>query len=163
MGDEVIGTDSHVTFHYLLTDNAGAEIDNSTQHQPMQYIHGHNVIFPAVEEALSGLKEGEVIKITLAPDEAWGPHDPQYLAEVPREQFDFEIEVGSVVQGQNPEHGSSQPFMVTALDEQTVTLDGNHPLAGKTITFSIRIEAVRKATAQELAVIAKDQEPPTVQ
>jgi FKBP-type peptidyl-prolyl cis-trans isomerase SlyD len=163
MGEEVIGTDSHVTFHYLLTDNAGHELDNSTGHQPMQYIHGHDVIFPAVEEALTGLKEGEVIKITLAPNEAWGPHDPKYVAEVPRDQFDFELEVGSVVQGQNPEHGMSQPFMVTAFDEQNVTLDGNHPLAGKTITFSIKIEAVRKATLEELAAIAKDREPPTMQ
>jgi FKBP-type peptidyl-prolyl cis-trans isomerase SlyD len=163
MGDEMIGTDSHVTFHYLLTDSTGKELDNSTGHQPMQYIHGHDVIFPAVEEALTGLKQGEVIKITLGPEEGWGSHDPQYVAEVPRDQFDFELEVGSVVQGQSPEHGTSQPFIITALDEQTVTLDGNHPLAGKTITFSIKIEAVRKATTEELAAIAKGAAPPTMQ
>jgi FKBP-type peptidyl-prolyl cis-trans isomerase SlyD len=163
MTDERIGSDSHVTFHYLLTDSAGGEIDNSTQHQPMQYIHGHNAIFPAVEEALTGLKQGQVIKLTLAPDEAWGPHDAKYVTKVPRDRFDFELEVGSVVQGQSPKHGNSQPFLVTAVDEQTVTLDGNHPLAGKTITFSIKIEAVRKATPEELAAIAGASAAPTMQ
>jgi len=164
MSETTICADSHVTFHYLLTDGAGTEIDNSTGKQPMQYIHGHRAIFPAVEEALTGLKAGEVISITLSPEEAWGAHDPDYVIEVPRDRFDFELEVGGVVQGQSQEQGLSQPLLITGLGKDTVTLDGNHPMAGKTICFTIKIETVRAATAQELAALDRGPAaPPTTQ
>lgn len=151
-----IERDRVVSFHFLLTDDSGAEIDTSTGREPLVYLHGHENLFPAVEKALEGKTAGEVVKVRLTPEDAFGAHDPEYLVEVPRDRFDFEISVGDLVQGQDQD-GLTQPFKVTKIGDNEVTLDGNHPLAGKSLNFTISIEEVREPTPEDLENLKDDE------
>ena len=140
-----------VGFHYILTDDTGTELDNSSGRDPMTYIHGMGMIIPGLEQALEGQVIGASLNVSIAPEDGYGVVDLQMIEEVPRESFrDVDtIEVGMQFEAQT-EKGDTVAVTVTAVSDDTVTVDGNHPLAGKTLNFDVSVEEVRDATEEEL-------------
>tara|TARA_B100000780_G_scaffold85815_2_gene58945 strand:- start:12566 stop:13063 length:498 start_codon:yes stop_codon:yes gene_type:complete len=140
-----------VGFHYTLTDDTGTELDSSSGRDTMTYIHGLGMIIPGLEQALEGQVVGASLNVSIAPEDGYGVVDPQMIEEVPRDSFrDVDtIEVGMQFEAQT-EKGDTVAVTVTAVSDDTVTVDGNHPLAGKTLNFDVSVEEVRDATEEEL-------------
>lgn len=143
--------DTIVSLHYTLTDESGAVLDSSTAHEPFAYLHGYGHIIRGLEAALEGCEPGFNGAVQVAPADGYGERNPQAVFEVPRDQFPAteDIQVGMQVQGEGA-HGAMN-FMVIGINDQSVVLDANHPMAGKTLNFAVELLAVREATAQELA------------
>ena len=141
-----------VSIHYKVADAANAEvIDSSEGSEPMTYLHGAQNIIPGLEQALEGKVVGDELAVTVEPAEAYGEYSEDRIQEVPIEAFqDMEkVEPGMVV---TAESGDGQiNLVVTDVSESTVTVDANHPLAGKSLTFDVKVEAVRDASEEELA------------
>jgi len=144
-----ISKNKFVSLVYTITD----EDDNILERidMPIQYIQGgKSQVIEKIETALDGHQVGDLVHVTLNPDEAFGPHDPELtfsddINNVPP-QFHS---IGAEVEFQN-EQGESKIFYVTKIEDGQLTVDGNHPFAGKTIIYNITIKEVRDATADEL-------------
>jgi FKBP-type peptidyl-prolyl cis-trans isomerase SlyD len=141
---------SVVSFHYTLTDIDGQVIDSSQGNAPLTYLHGVGQIVPGLENALLGKAVGEKLDVEVSAAEGYGEHHDFMVQQVPREAFQGvdEIEPGMQFQAQTPQGGMT--VTVTAVDATTVTVDGNHPLAGKNLFFAVEIVSVRAASSEEL-------------
>ncbi len=139
-----------VVIDYTLTDNDGSVIDSSEGAGPLSYLHGAGNIIPGLEEALMGKEAGEEVKASIEPAKAYGDRHEQLKQEVPRELFSGvdNVEVGMQFQSET-EQG---PVLVTVVEvkDETVTVDGNHPLAGVNLNFDVTIREVREASEEEL-------------
>ncbi len=146
-----IGKDTVVTIDYTLRGDDGDVIDSSDGGAPLEYLHGHSQIVPGLENALEGKAEGASFKVAVKPAEGYGEEKPGRSMDVPRSQLpkDLEPEVGMQLAAQD-ERGRQVPVWITKVNAKSVTLDGNHPLAGKTLHFEINVRGVRKATKEEL-------------
>ena len=145
----IISQNSTVLFHYSLSDKSGNKIDSSPADEPLSYIHGHGKIIPGLEKAMEGKKSGDVMIVTIDPKDAYGERQEQMVQQIPRANFKAEdIKVGMRFEATTPNGAVS--VVVTGLTEETVTVDGNHALAGKTLTFDIRIAEVQEATKEEI-------------
>ena len=147
-----IEKESVVSIDYVLTDERGEVLDSSKGHgQPLLYIHGAGNIIPGLENHLEGKSAGEKFKVSIPPEDGYGIRDERHVATVGRDQFKGvdDLEVG--MQFRTDGSGHSQVVTVMAVEKDTVTVDANHPLAGKTLTFDVAIVAVRKATPDELS------------
>ena len=146
-----IKQDSVVTFHYTLKDDEGAVIDSSAEGDPLAYLHGHGNLVPGLERELEGKKAGDQLKVTVAPADGYGEYAEELVQQVPRRALRgiAKIYVGLRLQAQT-EHGP-KAMTVTKVVGDMVTLDGNHPLAGKSLNFDIAITDVREPSAEELA------------
>ncbi len=138
-----------VSIDYTLKDDSGAVLDTSEGGQPLQYLHGHGQIIDGLESALEGRELGATVHVDVAPADGYGDHDPERLVEVPKDQFEFDVQVGDFVRAQHPD-GSVIPFKVAAVEENSVTLDGNHPLAGQSLHFDVTVVEIRPATDEEI-------------
>ena len=140
-----------VTIDYTLTDNDGTVLDSSDGGEPLAYLHGQGNIIVGLEEALEGLSAGDAVDVTVLPEKAYGERRDDLIQVVPRERFvtDGEIEVGMTFHSHESYNGGRVVRVVEVSPEQ-VTIDGNHPLAGVTLNFSVRIQDVREASAEEL-------------
>ncbi len=140
-----------VSINYTLTDDAHNVIDSSDGDEPLTYLHGSNNIIPGLENALTGKSVGDKLKVTVAPEEAYGERVEDMVQVVPRDRFepDAELEVG--MQFQTPTDDSVSVVTITKVDADSVTVDANHPLAGLTLLFSVEVVDVRDASAEELS------------
>lgn len=133
---------SIVKFHYTLSID-GSIIDTSNGREPLQYIHGTGQIVPGLEDGMEGMAEGAHRHITLTPERGYGNRNPDAVQRLPRDVFvgADQLEVGAVVSGKS----GGIPFqaVVTEVSEESVTLDLNHPLAGKTLDFDVEIVEVK--------------------
>ncbi len=139
-----------VTLDYTLI--VEDEVMESTQDgEPIEFIQGIGQIIPGLEEALYGMKVGEEKTVVIEPDDAYGEYDPDSLQVARKEEFSEEIplDVGTFLDLMDNEDEILSAQIIEA-DEDTVTLDFNHPLAGKTLTFEITVAGLRPATAEEL-------------
>lgn len=143
-----IGKDKVVELEYKLTVD-GEVVDQSESGDPLVYLQGHSNIIPGLEKALEGKAVGDSLQVTVPPEEGYGEREDDAVEELSREDFDDDIEIGSTYYGQ-AEDGSVIPFTVLAVEGDTVTVDFNPPLAGKTLHFDVKVLAVRDATAEEL-------------
>ncbi|CAA0124532.1 FKBP-type peptidyl-prolyl cis-trans isomerase SlyD [BD1-7 clade bacterium] len=145
-----IANDHVVSIHYTLTNVDGEVLDSSEGSDPLQYLHGAGNIIPGLENALVGKQVGEKVDVTVKPEDAYGESMEEMIQEVPREMFQGvdEIEVGMMFQTQSPD-GQAQMVTVAAVNDETVTIDANHPLAGQTITFAVEIAEVRESSEEE--------------
>jgi FKBP-type peptidyl-prolyl cis-trans isomerase SlyD len=145
-----IEKDSVVTFHYTLKDDAGEVIDTSSGGDPLAYLHGHGNLVPGLERELTGKGTGDKLNVKVTPAEGYGEHDAALIQRVPRRQLKgiAKIYVGLKLHAQTPE--GPREVTVTQVLGDTVTIDANHPLAGKNLNFDIDITDVRTATAEEL-------------
>ena len=121
--------------------------------QEMTYLHGgYGHLFPKIEAALNGLEAGEKTRVTVAPADGFGERDPALVKVEPRGRLPEGAVVGSVLTGPAADDGRQGPvFRVTALTDQEATLDGNHPLAGRTVELRLAVLDVRAATDEEIA------------
>ena len=138
-----------VTIHYTLYDEQGSIIDSTSGEEPYTYIQGYGQVVPGLEKALAGLKRGDRRKVTVDPEEGFGPHDPAKVFLEARDKLDADLEVGHVLEVEVDEDHSSE-LLVISVQDDAVTLDGNHPLAGKRLVFDVRVVSVRPATLKEL-------------
>ena len=145
---EKIGPDCVVQFTYTLKSSDGEVIDASEGDAALSYLHGHGNIVPGLEKALEGKVVGDEVKVTVPPEEGYGMHDPNEVKKFPREQFDFDPEEGMIVQAQAPD-GTVVPLQVAKVEDDGITLDSNHPLAGQTLNFEVKVVEVREATDEE--------------
>jgi FKBP-type peptidyl-prolyl cis-trans isomerase SlyD len=141
-----------VNLAYTLTDSEGEVLDQADANEPFAYMHGSAQIIPGLESALVGLKQGDKKKVTVEPANGYGELNPDLKLTVKRTQFpaDAELETGMQFETQTPD-GHSIVFTVEEIEGDTVTIDGNHPLAGETLTFDVEVLSVRDATKEELA------------
>jgi len=140
-----------VSIDYKLTGDDGEVIDSSEGRDPLAYLHGSGSIISGLEEALEGKCAGDALKVSIAPEKGYGVRDEAKLMTVARTQLQGvdEIKPGRQLQAQMP--NGPQLFTITSVDDTSVTLDGNHPLAGTTLNFDVAVKEVRDATAEELA------------
>lgn len=146
-----ITKDSVVSLEYRLHLGDGKIIDESDPDDLLVYLQGHEQIVPGLEKALEGKTVGESLQVQVSPEEGYGPHDPDGVEEVPREEFppDLELKEGGVVTATD-EDGDDVDFLVKEVRKDTVLVDFNHPLAGKTLHFEVTVKGVRAPTAEEL-------------
>ena len=146
-----VAANSVVHIHYTLTLDSGEVVDSSSGREPLAYLHGHNNIVPGLEEQLTGKSVGDKLKAVVSPDKGYGEHNPEGVQTAPRSAFPAEVDIqpGMQFQAQSPD-GSPAMLTVTAINGDDVTIDLNHPLAGKTLNFDIEITEIRAATEEEL-------------
>ena len=140
-----------VSIHYTLTSDNGRVIDSSAGKEPLDYLHGHANIVPGLEEALEGASVGTELKVSIPPEKGYGVFDPEWVQKVPRSSFEGvdELQVGMVFVAQT-EQGPRQLF-ITAVGPEEVEVNGNHPLAGETLNFEVKVDALRESTETERA------------
>ncbi len=146
-----IGLHKVVSFHYEVCDSASDEvIDSSKGGEPMTYLHGARNIIPGLEQALEGKSVGDDVDVVIEPADAYGERSEDRVQQVPRQAFD---DIEKIEAGMNVTASTDQgqiTLLVTEVGEEFVTVDANHPLAGKSLKFSVSIEAVRDASEQEI-------------
>ena len=149
---EIVAADVVVLLQYTLKNGDGELLDESEPGQPLPYLHGHDNIVTGLENALDGLKVGDARQVEVAPEEAYGPRDPNPAQAVPRDAFppDAELQPGvSFVAEQDD--GSMLPLWIESVDDTEVLVTTNHPLAGVTLHFDVTITGLRAPTADEMA------------
>jgi FKBP-type peptidyl-prolyl cis-trans isomerase SlyD len=145
-----IAADKVVLIHYTLKDDDGAVVDTSDGSDPLAYIQGHGNLVSGLEKALEGKEQGSAVAVSVPPEEGYGKFDTQLIQKVPKRSMQGagEIKKGMQFQAQTPD--GMRVFTVTAVIGDMVTLDGNHPLADKTLHFDVKVVEVRDATEEEL-------------
>lgn len=139
-----------VALDYTLTDDAGQILDQSRQGEFI-YLHGAHNIIPGLENALTGKTIGDRLDVIVSPQEGYGERNMELTQVVPIDMFESVEEV-TVGQQFHAQAGNGQPILVTviAVDEGNVTIDGNHPLAGKQLHFDVTVVNVREASQEEI-------------
>jgi FKBP-type peptidyl-prolyl cis-trans isomerase SlyD len=163
-----IGDGALVSLDVKMYDAQGELLEKSDE--PLQYLHGHEDIFPRIERALIGKQVGAHVVLQLEPEDAFGDYDPELVMLTPVEDLGEEISVGLRVEATGPQGEDRCIFTVTDIADGMAVLDGNHPLAGMALRFDIRVVDVRQATEQELEEadlprlpdFLKPTEPPTL-
>lgn len=132
-----IAENSVVSIHYTLTNDAGETLDASGEHEPLVYLHGHENIVSGLENGLVGKGTGDAVNVTVQPEDGYGLVDPEMVQTVLHSAFEGAETI--------------EPGMeFEAKDEEGVTVDGNHPLAGEVLHFAVEIKEVRAASEEEL-------------
>ncbi len=136
--------------HYTLRNDEGETLDSSAGEAPLEYLHGYQNIVPGLEAELNGKKVGDSFKVSVEPEQGYGELDPSLVQELPKDMFQGveSVEVGMEFHAET-QHGL-QIVEVVEVEDETVTIDGNHPLAGQTLNFEIEVIGIREATADEL-------------
>jgi len=146
-----IGKDCVAIIDYTLKDDDGDVLDDS-QNGEFVYLHGAQNIIPGLEAALSGKQAGDQVNVSLEPKDAYGERDPERIQVVPRDMFetDEEIVAGMQFHAQSPD-GQMMVITVSEVDDDEITIDGNHAMAGMNLHFDVSVVDVREATVEELA------------
>jgi len=139
-----------VAIQYSLTNADGVVVREATG-RPVSYLHGAGSLPPKLEHKLESHRVGDVVRVRLLPDDAFGKRNLELVCEMPLSDFPpgETIEAGGQVLGQD-ENGKEILFTVTSIREGIAHLDGNHPLAGQTLVFEVEIQGIRDATPDEL-------------
>lgn len=139
-----------VSIHYTLTNKAGEKLDSSIDAEPLSYLHGAGNIIPGLEKALSKSSVGDKLTVTIEAADAYGERNEAQIQTVSKEMFKGmdNVKVGMQFQADS----SSGPAIVTItkVEDDNITIDGNHPLAGEQLTFDVEVMDVRSATATEM-------------
>lgn len=147
--DKVVAVSYELEVEGKIADKAGSE-------KPLEYIHGTGMLLPKFEAAVEGKEPGETFDFVLSPEEGYGEYNPNYKFDIPKSSFEVEgilredlLRIGNIIPMLNGE-GQVIQGTIAAIKEETVTMDFNHPMAGKTLHFTGKVEAVRDATKAEL-------------
>lgn len=138
-----IADGAKVSLEFTLTGPDKTVVSTNIGQEPMSYIHGKGEIFPALEKALAGMKAGEKKRVELLADQAYGAYDPGKKVTVERSKIPAEAKVGSMLSSRD----GGPPVKVLELSEKSAVLDLNHPLAGKNVTFDVKIVRVEREPA----------------
>jgi FKBP-type peptidyl-prolyl cis-trans isomerase SlyD len=139
---------SIVSIQYTLTDETGKVIESNVGKEPLTYVQGAGQIVKGLEREMNGLKIGDQKTVEVKPQDGYGVRDPKALQEVLREKIPPEAQhVGAMLMTKAPD-GRSIPMRVNELKDKTVIVDFNHPLAGKTLTFDIKVTDIKAADSK---------------
>ncbi|MBV35293.1 FKBP-type peptidyl-prolyl cis-trans isomerase [Kangiella spongicola] len=140
-----------VKIEYTVKTEEGVLVDTSEGNEPLAYLHGHKNIIPGLENALVGKAVDDELSVTVTPEEAYGERHEQLIKEVPMQAFQGvdKVEPGMQFNAESPQ--GPQLITVTKVDGDTVTVDGNHPLAGVTLNFDVKVVEVREPSEEELS------------
>ena len=129
-----------VRIHYTGTLDDGTEFDSSAGREPLEFALGVGQVIAGFDDAVDGMKVGESKSVTIEPEQAYGERNEQLVQELPRSALPDELEpaVGMQLRGSSPE-GHAVNVVVTEVADETITVDGNHPLAGQALTFAIEL------------------------
>lgn len=143
--------DAVVSIHYTLTDDEGSTLDSSAGSEPLAYLHGNGNLIPGLERELEGKSAGDKLTVKIAPADAYGEYDKGLVQRIPRRALKgiSDVQVGMQLTAQSPD--GNQQVTVTQVAGDMVTIDANHPLAGKNLNFDVEVTEVRAATEEELA------------
>jgi FKBP-type peptidyl-prolyl cis-trans isomerase SlyD len=143
--------DTVVTARYRFTDESGEPVDSSDRSGPMVYLHGRASVLPAIELALAGQEIDYQTSLTLSPEQAFGAHRPELVFEAVRENLPpgADLRPGLPLYSGSGDRPAFQ-LRVVRLTERGAVLDGNHPLAGKTLLVDLEVLDVRAATTEEI-------------
>jgi FKBP-type peptidyl-prolyl cis-trans isomerase SlyD len=139
-----------VSIHYTLTNNQGTILDTSIGKEPLVYIHGMGHLIPGMEEGIHNRTVGDKLTLNISPEKGYGVRDERMVQEVPIASFNGQ----DIKVGMQFEAGSGEErfiITITAVNTETATIDGNHPLAGVELNFEVELLAIREATEEELA------------
>jgi FKBP-type peptidyl-prolyl cis-trans isomerase SlyD len=139
-----------VSINYTLT-NAQSQILDTTGAEPFSYLHGHQNIIPGLEKALDGKNQGDAFKVNIPAAEAYGVRSEKLVTTVPLDRFSGvdSVKAGMQFHAETPD-GELQMVTVTAVEGDTVTIDGNHPMAGLDLNFDVSVVDIREASDEEL-------------
>lgn len=150
MNPEIVADDVVVTIEYTLTVD-GEVLDSSEENGPLEYLQGYDNIVPGLEEALAGKKVGDSLHVTVEAEDGYGEYDDEAVAHVPRLEIPTEIPLEEGVEiVMEDEDGEYVNAVITWIGADEVKLDFNHPLAGYTLEFDVKIIGLRAATEEEL-------------
>jgi FKBP-type peptidyl-prolyl cis-trans isomerase SlyD len=140
-----------VSIHYTLRDEQGTLLDSSQGRAPLTYLHGKGNIIPGLEQALDGKAAGEKLDVSVAPEQAYGARDERLVQILPRSRLPegTQLAPGMQLRVEGPQ--GRRIVQVMKVERDFVTVDGNHPLAGRTLHFSVEVAEVRKATHEEIS------------
>jgi len=132
-----------VKIHYTGTLDDGTQFDSSAGREPLAFELGSGQVIPGFEKAVDGMSVGESKTVNIQAEDAYGPHNAQMVQEVPRSALpdDLTPEVGMGLQAQGAE-GQVANLVVTSVEDDSITVDGNHPLAGKALNFEIELVSI---------------------
>jgi len=137
---------------YTLTNAEGQVLDQADASHPFVYMQGAHNIIPGLEQALAGKQAGDTAVVTVQPEDAYGEYNEQLTQQVPRQMFgnvpEDQLVVGAQFQAQT--NGGVEIITIADVDGDMITIDANHPLAGETLTFDVKILDVRAATPEEI-------------
>ena len=161
--DNVVKDGMLVSIEYTLKGTDGKVIDSNKGREPLKYVQGQKTMIPGLEKELTGMKVGSEKNVTVKPEDAYGPVNPNAFQEIPKEKIPPNaLKVGAVLQGQD---GQGRPMLarIKEIKEKSVVIDMNHPMAGKTLVFNVKIVDVQPApppaAAAKLPAPAKPTEP----
>lgn len=140
-----------VAMDYALKDDDGTLLDQSQPGHPLTYLHGHKNIIPGLEASLAGKAVGETVEVRVAPEDGYGEPNPSLEQVVPRDRFQGVESLAEGMQFQASTEQGPVSVRVVKVDDDDVTVDGNHPLAGKHLNFNVTVLEVRAATEEEIA------------
>ena len=145
-----IGPDKVVQLRFRISDQASGRL--LQYGDDLVYLHGgYGGAFPKVEQAMQGCRIGDRVELTLSPEEGYGHRQPELVLEMPTDEFTGEVpETGTTVDGELPD-GRSLTFTVAGVSTHKITLDGNHPFAGKQLVFEFEVLEIRDSSAAERA------------
>ncbi len=145
-----IAANTVVSIDYTLRNDAGDVLDQSSPEAPLSYLHGHNNVISGLEHALLGKAKADRLEASIAPAEAYGEYDAALVQAVPRAMFQGVDDIDVGMQFQTQMDGGVQVVTVKEVNDDTVTIDGNHALAGQTLHFDVTVKGVREASQEEL-------------
>ncbi|MCC6408498.1 MAG: peptidylprolyl isomerase [Planctomycetes bacterium] len=148
---QVVGPNKVVAVYFTLKNDAGEVVEtNRRGGKPLIYLHGVKAILPGLEQALEGKKKDEQFSVTIPPALAWGDHRPEHVEKVLRSTLpaDMNLQVGMLLRGTDP-NGRPVAATIVKIEGEEVTLDRNHPLAGKTLHYDVIVAGIRDATREE--------------
>ena len=150
--DSVVANGQMVSLAYELRLDNGEVLDKSESQDPLEFVQGRGQIIPGLESALYGMQIGEEKAVVVSPEDGYGEYDEDDLDVMPRKSFPdhLELSIGKSLRFREKDTGEVYVGYITELDEDKAVLDFNHPLAGETLHFQVRIVDLRKATAEEL-------------
>jgi FKBP-type peptidyl-prolyl cis-trans isomerase SlyD len=148
----IISKGTVVSIDYVLTDDSGKLVDQSNEGRPLVYMQGYGNIIPGLEQALEGKAIDEQVKVRVDPEQGYGLSQAEMVQVVPMDRFegmDGEVSVGMQFHART-EQGGVITVRVTKVEDDEVTIDGNHPLADQHLNFDVTVREIRLATIEEL-------------
>jgi FKBP-type peptidyl-prolyl cis-trans isomerase 2 len=129
-----------VKVHYTGTLNDGSEFDSSRERDPLEFTIDSGQVIAGFNEAVTGMSVGDSKSVTIPANQAYGEHNPEMVQEVPRSAIpsDIDLHQGMILSARNPE-GRNLNFKVVEFNDEKVTVDGNHPLAGEDLNFELKL------------------------
>jgi FKBP-type peptidyl-prolyl cis-trans isomerase SlyD len=160
---DTIQPNAFVTLDYTLSDDEGDVLDASTGGdagdggEPIRYVHGYGMLVPGLEAALVGLRTGEEKEVVVPAEAGFGEYDEELVLQIERSEFPdpAAVEVGDEFVAESPD-GDEVPMRVVEVMDDAVVVDANHPLAGMTLHYRVRVREVRAATDDEIEQAASD-------